>query len=342
MEDDAAGGETSSDEEEEEDGKGAAAGGGGGGSGGAAAGGKDAGKGGGRGGAEGGESSSESDDDDAPAPAKGKGAAAKGGKGKSAAAAPGGKGKAAGGKAKAKPARKSVSFSAARKSSGIVTSLDVIRNSIEADDEAGTLRATVALEVGSPKLLMLDIAQRAAAAAIVRQTPRIKKCYVLEEGGWRVQTDGVNFQAAWQQSDLVDTAKIGSNDIFAMLQTFGAEACRATLLNEVRSVFGAYGIAVDARHLSLIADFMTHEGNYRPCSRLGMENNPSPFQKISFETATKFLTDATLRGQTDYMESPSSRIVLGRVVELGTGACQIAYDIDRGMELHRERIASLM
>lgn len=179
-----------------------------------------------------------------------------------------------------------------------------------------------------------------------------------------------------RQADLIDTSKIGSNDIYAMLQTFGAqsdcqrlvlrvrapanthrhssdsisfspplagvEACRATLLNEVRSVFGAYGIAVDARHLSLIADFMTHEGAYRPCSRLGMENNPSPFQKISFETATKFLADATLRGTTDFMESPSSRLVLGRVVELGTGTTQMVYDIDRAQELQRERVMGMM
>ena len=28
---------------------------------------------------------------------------------------------------------------------------------------------------------------------------------------------------------------------------------------QVRAVFGAYGIAVDGRHLSLIADHMTHQ-----------------------------------------------------------------------------------
>lgn len=87
---------------------------------------------------------------------------------------------------------------------------------------------------------------------------------------------------------------------------------------------------------------MTHEGGYRPCSRLGMENNPSPFQKISFETATKFLADATMRGTTDHMESPSSRLVLGRVVELGTGTTQIVYDVDKALELQRERVAGLM
>jgi hypothetical protein len=41
------------------------------------------------------------------------------------------------------------------------------------------------------------------------------------------------------------------------------EAARATILSEVSSVFGAYGIAVDQRHLSLIADFMTFHGGYR-------------------------------------------------------------------------------
>jgi hypothetical protein len=37
------------------------------------------------------------------------------------------------------------------------------------------------------------------------------------------------------------------------------QAARATILREVSSVFGAYGIGVDPRHLGLIADFMTHQ-----------------------------------------------------------------------------------
>lgn len=43
-----------------------------------------------------------------------------------------------------------------------------------------------------------------------------------------------------------------------MLVAYGVEACRATVVKEVSGVFGAYGIGVDPRHLSLIADFMTH------------------------------------------------------------------------------------
>ena len=42
-----------------------------------------------------------------------------------------------------------------------------------------------------------------------------------------------------------------------MLAAYGVEACRACIVREVSGVFGAYGIGVDPRHLSLIADFMT-------------------------------------------------------------------------------------
>jgi DNA-directed RNA polymerase I subunit RPA1 len=128
--------------------------------------------------------------------------------------------------------------------------------------------------------------------------------------------------------------------VYAVLQQYGVEAARATLLAEVRAVFGAYGIGVDPRHLSLIADAMTHGGAYRPCSRAGLDSCPSPLLKMSFETATAFLTDATLRGATDDLHAPSSRIVLGRVVDLGTGACGLHFDLPRAQQLHAERLAA--
>ena len=109
-----------------------------------------------------------------------------------------------------------------------------------------------------------------------------------------------------------------------------------TVVSEVSGVFGVYGITVDARHLSLIADFMMHQGDYRPCSRAGMETCASPLLKMSFETATAFLTDATLKGSEDTLESPSARIVLGRVVELGTGSFGLQYDLNRAAKLADE------
>jgi DNA-directed RNA polymerase I subunit RPA1 len=121
-----------------------------------------------------------------------------------------------------------------------------------------------------------------------------------------------------------------------MLTTYGIEAARQTLVTEVQNVFGAYGIGVDSRHLSLIGDFMMQQGDYRPCSRAGMETSTSPLLKMSFETAAAFLVDATLKGAVDELESPSARIILGQVVEMGTGSFGLRFDMRRAAELRRE------
>ena len=50
-----------------------------------------------------------------------------------------------------------------------------------------------------------------------------------------------------------------SNDIYAILKTYGVEMARAAILREMGGVFGAYNIQVDRRHLELIADYMVRE-----------------------------------------------------------------------------------
>ena len=91
------------------------------------------------------------------------------------------------------------------------------------------------------------------------------------------------------------------------------------VFKEMKSVFGAYGINVNYRHLSLIADYMTFEGVYKPFNRIGIKSNASPLQKMSFETCLAFFKDACLLGQKENMDSPSSRIICGRMVNTGTG-----------------------
>ena len=70
-------------------------------------------------------------------------------------------------------------------------------------------------------------------------------------------TEGSNLKGIWafcQGEGVLD--EIESNDIHAMLQTYGVEAARATIIQEMLNVFGVYSIKVDPRHLSVIADYM--------------------------------------------------------------------------------------
>ena len=68
-------------------------------------------------------------------------------------------------------------------------------------------------------------------------------------------------------------------------------------LQEIRDVFKAYGITVDPRHLSLVADYMTFEGAYKAFNRFGLQSNASPVQKMTFETTMDFLKSATFQGR---------------------------------------------
>ena len=227
--------------------------------------------------------------------------------------------------------------------SDLLTKLEAAQASCVEIEATRTVSCTLRLKLDAPKLLMLSLAQRAAVKCEVRVTPGIRKVYVLQDDRdsdkWRIQTDGINFLAANCCGDIADVNATGSNDVYAVLNQYGVEAARATLLAEVRAVFNVYGIGVDARHLSLIADAMTHTGGYRPCSRVGLDSCPSPLLKMSFETATTCVTDATLRGATDQLRSPSARLVAGRLVDCGTAVCGLQYDLARARQLYAERLA---
>eukprot|EP00887_Chlorella_sp_A99_P007931 scaffold12.g7931.t1 len=224
-------------------------------------------------------------------------------------------------------------------------------------DEAGLVcELAITVPLDHPKLLVRELAEAAAAATLVRGVPGVARSYTLDPGpdGRQVlQTDGINFRGVWECQDLVDCDNIVTNNPAAMLQALGVEAARATIVKEasrflpssalsssagarrgrfgsaVMAVFGAYGIGVDPRHLSLIADFMTHLGGYRACNRLGIEACASPFLKISFETAATFLVSATLHGDVDGLTSPAARIVLGQPVGVGTGAVELVQRVGR-------------
>ncbi|XAR69446.1 DNA-directed RNA polymerase [Bertholletia excelsa] len=141
-----------------------------------------------------------------------------------------------------------------------------------------------------------------------------------DPGPWALKTAGVDFSALWEMQDDLDVTRIYSNNIHGILSTYGVEAAREALIREVKHVFDSYCVEIDYRHLSLIADFMTHSGGYRPMSRHGgIADSISPFLKMSFETASKFIVESASHGMTDKLETPSSRICLGLPVNVGTG-----------------------
>ena len=182
---------------------------------------------------------------------------------------------------------------------------------------------------------MLD---NAAAKSNIRYTKGIGGVFCRRRRARRtlaVQCDGVSFDAAFANEDLVDINRIKANDVWQVRLTLGVEAARRTLVDEISGVFGAYGIG-DARHLSLISDFMCQQGGYRPFSRVGINDSTSPFLKMTYETATAFLTEAAIRGDVDKLKNPSAAIVLGKMVNVGTGSIGLQYDAKRATKMEEE------
>lgn len=191
------------------------------------------------------------------------------------------------------------------------------------DDEMGEwCEYVVEYPASTKKLLMVNLLEDVCRKVVVREVPKIERCLrpSKHDAGRVLVTEGVNFGAMWLEDLFIDVNGIMSNDVSAVLHTYGVEAARATIVREVSNVFRTYSIAVNPRHLGLIADTMTREGTYLPFSRQGLDSSVSPFQKMSFESTCQFLTKTVLDGNVDSLENPSARIVVGRPMQGGTGS----------------------
>ncbi|KAG7096730.1 hypothetical protein E1B28_004143 [Marasmius oreades] len=190
-----------------------------------------------------------------------------------------------------------------------------------------------------PKLLLVGIVERICRTTVIREIPGITDCFQSKEEKKgqepiiKLTTNGSNFKGLWEFASSADETILEddetySNDIYAILKTYGVEMARAAIFKEMSGIFGLYKIQVDRRHLELIADYMTFDGGYKPFNRKGISTNPSPLLKASYETTAAFLSDATLHGDFDDLTTPSGNIVLGRPISTGTGAFDVLMPIE--------------
>uniref|UniRef100_A0A8D2Q056 DNA-directed RNA polymerase subunit n=1 Tax=Zosterops lateralis melanops TaxID=1220523 RepID=A0A8D2Q056_ZOSLA len=164
-----------------------------------------------------------------------------------------------------------------------------------------------------------------ARSTVIHEVKGITRCLLNEstnkEGQkeFVLQTEGINLAELFRYSDILDLNRLYCNDIHAMAKNYGIESALRVIIKEIKDVFAVYGIVVDPRHLSLVADYMCFEGIYKPLNRIGIQSNSSPLQQMTFETSYKFLKEATMMGAHDELRSPSACLVVGKVVKGGTG-----------------------
>ena len=93
-----------------------------------------------------------------------------------------------------------------------------------------------------------------------------------ESEGYILYTEGSNLQDALE-IDGVNPHKIYTNNLREIYQVLGIEATRNAIIKEAMSVLNEQGMDVDVRHIILVADMMTADGNIRQIGRHGISGS---------------------------------------------------------------------
>ena len=122
----------------------------------------------------------------------------------------------------------------------------------------------------------------------------------------------------------VDYAHTRSNDIMEIAEVLGVEAARKVIVDEVKYILERYGLAVDIRHLSLLADVMTYRGTVLGITRFGIAKmKDSVVSLASFERTADHLLDGAAHGRRDDVRGVSECVVVGQPIPCGTGVVHL-------------------
>lgn len=186
----------------------------------------------------------------------------------------------------------------------------------------GKLRLLVSATLQAKPIPIAAVVEDCLKAVDVGPMSFQGECHFLEDkekDSRTLQSTSRDYETFWKLHEFLDLRKFASNDPNTFVQYYGIEATRNLLMKEISKVFSHYGIKVDSRHVSLVADYMSFEGCLRTLSRVGIQSSASPLLRMSFETTCKFLIDSCEKRETDNLRTPSARIVVGREILNGTG-----------------------
>jgi DNA-directed RNA polymerase subunit A" len=118
----------------------------------------------------------------------------------------------------------------------------------------------------------------------------------------------------------IDSTRTKTNNINEMAEVFGVEAARNSIIEEAMSTLREQGLTVDVRHIMLVADMMTIDGEVKQIGRHGIAGEKtSVLSRAAFEVTVNHLLDAAIRGETDELAGVTENVIVGQPILLGTG-----------------------
>lgn len=118
----------------------------------------------------------------------------------------------------------------------------------------------------------------------------------------------------------VDARRTKTNHIIEMYEVLGIEAARAAIINEATDTLREQGLTVDIRHIMLVADMMTADGEVKAIGRHGVSGEKaSVMARAAFEETVNHLLDAGVEGTIDELNGVTENVIVGQPIRLGTG-----------------------
>ena len=144
-----------------------------------------------------------------------------------------------------------------------------------------------------------------------------------DETEWVIHTEGSNLKDILKE-DGVDKIRTTTNDIHEIELVLGIEAARNAIIQELNNTLSEQGLSVDIRHIMLVADMMTAEGEVKSIGRHGISGEKSSvLARAAFEETGKHLLHASIRGESDDLTGIIENIIIGQPIPLGTGSVSV-------------------
>ena len=153
-----------------------------------------------------------------------------------------------------------------------------------------------------------------------------------------ITTVGSNLKDILKMEE-VDQSRTMTNDIIETAEVLGIEIARNLIIEEVSETLENVGLAVDIRHIMLIADAMCFSGEVKGVNRYGITGESSSIlARASFEVPLKHLVNASLEHDTDEFKYVANNVISNQVVPVGTGSVKlISLDYGRKTEGKADR-----
>ena len=158
--------------------------------------------------------------------------------------------------------------------------------------------------------------------------PNIERANVQlddKTGEYYLSTIGSNLSRV-SEIETIDRSRTYTNNIIEVYEYLGIEAARQAIVNELQATLDGARLEVDVRHLLLVADVMTSEGEVRAIGRHGVSGTKhSILARAAFEVTVNHLLKAGIIGERDHLTGVAENIIVGQPISLGTGSVELYY-----------------